>query len=317
MQVRPRAAAPDAQCRGHPGSGTRTLGAGPQQNRDCGLVRSARIEALRGRPDQYRWAPLSIRCRQLVLCPPGTNAQGHGRDLGSQASSAPLAPTTAASALSRRRRTARVGGPEGNQPMSRGLWFSMNARTRRSLTLLWTALFLFSLALQSVSWPRRRRLGHADRWGLPARRQRDRRRRRRGLGQHLRGNNNAQATTGILGDRCRPAVHPGVQGHPCHGARTHGTSRTFRTRTTSSTRTPAFYAGGRRSDHHLRTWTATRTTATPTFGFWFFQSTDRPQQPTARSAAPRTVGDLFVVSEFQAAAATCPRSSSTRGPAVA
>ena len=34
--------------------------------------------------------------------------------------------------------------------MSRGLWFSMNARTRRSLTLLWTALFLFSLALQSV-----------------------------------------------------------------------------------------------------------------------------------------------------------------------
>ena len=35
--------------------------------------------------------------------------------------------------------------------MSRGLWFSMNARTRRSLTLLWTALFLFSLALQSVT----------------------------------------------------------------------------------------------------------------------------------------------------------------------
>ena len=26
----------------------------------------------------------------------------------------------------------------------------MNARTRKSLTLLWTALFLFSLALQSV-----------------------------------------------------------------------------------------------------------------------------------------------------------------------
>ena len=34
--------------------------------------------------------------------------------------------------------------------MSRGLWFAMNARTRKSLTLLWTALFLFSLALQSV-----------------------------------------------------------------------------------------------------------------------------------------------------------------------
>ena len=34
--------------------------------------------------------------------------------------------------------------------MSRGLWFAMNARTRRSLTLVWTALFLFSLALQSV-----------------------------------------------------------------------------------------------------------------------------------------------------------------------
>jgi uncharacterized repeat protein (TIGR01451 family) len=35
--------------------------------------------------------------------------------------------------------------------MSRGLWFAMNARTRRSLTLLWAALFLFSLALQSVT----------------------------------------------------------------------------------------------------------------------------------------------------------------------
>jgi uncharacterized repeat protein (TIGR01451 family) len=34
--------------------------------------------------------------------------------------------------------------------MSRGLWFAMSARTRKSLTLLWTALFLFSLALQSV-----------------------------------------------------------------------------------------------------------------------------------------------------------------------
>ncbi len=34
--------------------------------------------------------------------------------------------------------------------MSRGLWFVMSARTRRSLTLLWTALFLCSLALQSV-----------------------------------------------------------------------------------------------------------------------------------------------------------------------
>src|SRR5688572_9993326 len=34
--------------------------------------------------------------------------------------------------------------------MSRGLWFAMSARTRRSLTLLWTALFLFSLGLQSV-----------------------------------------------------------------------------------------------------------------------------------------------------------------------
>ena len=34
--------------------------------------------------------------------------------------------------------------------MSRGLWFAMSARTRRSLTLLWTALFLCSLALQYV-----------------------------------------------------------------------------------------------------------------------------------------------------------------------
>ena len=34
--------------------------------------------------------------------------------------------------------------------MSRGLWFAMSARTRRGLVLLWTALFLCSLALQSV-----------------------------------------------------------------------------------------------------------------------------------------------------------------------
>jgi uncharacterized repeat protein (TIGR01451 family)/fimbrial isopeptide formation D2 family protein len=34
--------------------------------------------------------------------------------------------------------------------MSRGLWFAMSVRTRRGLVLLWTALFLCSLALQSV-----------------------------------------------------------------------------------------------------------------------------------------------------------------------
>ena len=32
--------------------------------------------------------------------------------------------------------------------MSRGLWFAVSARTRRSLTALWVALFLCSLALQ-------------------------------------------------------------------------------------------------------------------------------------------------------------------------
>ena len=35
--------------------------------------------------------------------------------------------------------------------MSRGLWFVMSARTRRSLTLLWTALFLCSLVTQYAS----------------------------------------------------------------------------------------------------------------------------------------------------------------------
>ncbi len=34
--------------------------------------------------------------------------------------------------------------------MSRGLWFAVGARTRRSLVLLWTALFICSLALQYV-----------------------------------------------------------------------------------------------------------------------------------------------------------------------
>ena len=34
--------------------------------------------------------------------------------------------------------------------MSRGLWFALSVRTRRTLVLLWTALFLCSLALQSV-----------------------------------------------------------------------------------------------------------------------------------------------------------------------
>ena len=35
--------------------------------------------------------------------------------------------------------------------MSRGLWFAVSARTRKGLTLLWTALFLCSLLLQYAS----------------------------------------------------------------------------------------------------------------------------------------------------------------------
>ena len=34
--------------------------------------------------------------------------------------------------------------------MSRGLWFALSARTRRTVVLLWTALFLCSIAMQSV-----------------------------------------------------------------------------------------------------------------------------------------------------------------------
>src|SRR5687767_4062204 len=93
-------------------------------------------------------------CVRLVLTP------GTQRGNGPQPSSAPLAPQpprtpcqgVASGGSSTIDGSARisVGGPGGNVPMSRGLWFAMNARTRRSLTLLWTALFLFSLALQSV-----------------------------------------------------------------------------------------------------------------------------------------------------------------------
>ena len=36
--------------------------------------------------------------------------------------------------------------------MSRGIWLYMSARTRRSLTLLWTALFVLSLGLQYMTF---------------------------------------------------------------------------------------------------------------------------------------------------------------------
>ncbi len=101
-----------------------------------------------------------LRWQALVLWSPGTSAGATARSRIREPSSRRSGARTAASAVQgaasegdRRVSTdlhKTVGGPGGNVPMSRGLWFAMNARTRRSLTLLWTALFLFSLALQSV-----------------------------------------------------------------------------------------------------------------------------------------------------------------------
>ena len=77
----------------------------------------------------------------------------------------------------------------------------MNARTRRSLTLLWTALFLFSLALQSVTLATPAAVSATPSDGVF---QLEGNATDTGAGEDwaniYAGNNNAQATTGILGD---------------------------------------------------------------------------------------------------------------------
>ena len=77
----------------------------------------------------------------------------------------------------------------------------MNARTRRSLTLLWTALFLFSLALQSVTLATPAAVSATPTDGVF---QLEGNATDGGAGEDwaniYAGNSNAQATTGILGD---------------------------------------------------------------------------------------------------------------------
>src|SRR6185369_12384822 len=92
-------------------------------------------------------------CARLVLAPGDAERQGTAAIIAPVGRQPRRAPCQGAAKGDRRTidgSASSVGGPEGKSPMSRGLWFAMNARTRKSLTLLWTALFLFSLALQSV-----------------------------------------------------------------------------------------------------------------------------------------------------------------------
>ena len=71
--------------------------------------------------------------------------------------------------------------------MSGGLWFAVSARTRRTLVLLWTALFLCSLLMQSACLRRQPRPRRPQRGSFRARRQRSRLGgRRRGLGERSR-----------------------------------------------------------------------------------------------------------------------------------
>ena len=159
----PRMAPP--RCRRQPGSGTRTLGAGPHRNRGCGLVRSARIEALRGRPEQYQWAPLgpydagNWSCVRLVLTPRDTGAIADRRP-----SSAPLAPATAASALSRRHSTAEGRGTRRESAdVSGTLVFDERADTQESDPAVDRVVLVLVGASVRHAGHAGGRLGHADR----------------------------------------------------------------------------------------------------------------------------------------------------------
>ena len=223
-----------------------------------GAVRTDR--GIRGRPDQYQWAPLrpydagNWSCVRLVLTPRDTGAvadRSHHRRRWRQQ---PLrAPCQGAASTCRG-----SGDQKGNQPMSRGLWFSMNARTRRSLTLLWTALFLFSLALQSVTLATPAAvLGRARRRRLRARRQRDRQRRRRRRLECRVRRRRLRLRDGLHHRpdqrRRRQVLHRWrLQGHLRHPGLAAGRpSASPRTRTTSPMRTPRRTTRERQRSHRL------------------------------------------------------------------
>ena len=161
--------------------------------------------------------PWSIRCRQLVLCPPGTNAQGHGavsdrshhRRLWRQ--QPPRVPCQGATCTAEGRGTRRESAD-----VSGTLVFDERADTQESDPAVDRVVLVLVGASVRHAGHAGGRLGHADRWGLPARRQRDRQRRRRGLGQHLRREQQRSGDDRHPRRYRRSAVHPGVQGHPCH-----------------------------------------------------------------------------------------------------
>ncbi len=99
---------------------------------------------------------------------------------------------------------------------SRGIWRFMSVRTRRSLTLTWTALFVFSLLLQYMSFaaaPPVLAVHNEGVFELEGNATSSACSRRRRLGQDL------QRHLGRRGQRVpdgyrEPALHRRLEGHP-------------------------------------------------------------------------------------------------------
>ncbi len=195
---------------------------------------------------------------------------------------------------------------------SRGIWRYMSVRTRRSLALTWTALFVFSLLLQYMSFAT----------AAPV------------LAVHNEGvfelEGNATSSASLAGDdwdkifngtsgaatsvfqtgHREPALHAAARRTPWMSASGPGIARAARTRTTSSTPTPACTrTAATRSPSSGSTASPTTATRTSASGS---SRTRSASTPTARSPGhTRTATSSSSASSTPAV--TSPRSSSTSG----
>ena len=191
---------------------------GPAPERGCGLVRSTRIEACKGGPDQYHGAPLVLRWRQwscgcLVLTPGTQTRSRTAAIIGADGA------RTAASALSRRRQRQHEGRGTRRESadVSGTLVCDERADTQESDPAVDRAVLVFVGASVRAAGDAGGRPGRPRRRPLRARRQRDRRRRRRRLGTSHAGTSDSvfrrrpasSATT-----YSRAAVHKDVKRHP-------------------------------------------------------------------------------------------------------
>ncbi len=189
--------------------------------------------------------------------------------------------------------------------MSRGLWFSMNARTRRSLTLLWTALFLFSLALQSVTLATPTSVLAVHDEGVfeldgNALEQRQRRRRLgRRLRRHRRRLRHPSSSTDAVGAGDNMLHRWRLQGHHRHPALAAAPAAPSRTRTTSRMRSlPRTSREPTTISSSTSASTATRRTARRRPGSGSSRQPDR--RPSGSSlGTSHSVGDVLVQIDFE------------------